>query len=73
MYSLTKTECLYVATKFNDEARAKVILRWEELEQSKQLDFDKPRTRCCNWRKTGKQNGKDVKSPRSVSPSKKPS
>ena len=22
-YSLTKTECLYIATKFNDEARAK--------------------------------------------------
>ena len=31
-YNLTKTECLYVATKFNDEARAKLILRWEELE-----------------------------------------
>ncbi len=31
-YSLTKTECLYVATKFNDEARAKLVLRWEELE-----------------------------------------
>ena len=23
-YSLTKTECLYVATKFNDETRAKL-------------------------------------------------
>ena len=32
MYELTKTECLYIATKFNDEARAKLILRWEELE-----------------------------------------
>ena len=32
-YELTKTECLYVATKFNDEARAKLVLRWEELEQ----------------------------------------
>ena len=31
-YMLSKTECLYVATKFNDEARAKLILRWEELE-----------------------------------------
>ena len=28
-YSLTKTECLYIATKFNDEARAKQVLRWE--------------------------------------------
>ena len=33
-YSLTKTECLYIATKFNDEARAKLVLRWEELERS---------------------------------------
>ena len=31
-YMLNKTECLYVATKFNDEARAKLVLRWEELE-----------------------------------------
>ena len=26
-YILTKTECLYIATKFNDEARAKLVLR----------------------------------------------
>ena len=32
-YSLTKTECLYIATKFNDEARARLVLRWEELER----------------------------------------
>lgn len=32
-YSLTKTECLYVATKYNDEARARLILRWEQLEK----------------------------------------
>lgn len=31
-YSLTKSECLYVATKFQDEARARLVLRWEELE-----------------------------------------
>ena len=31
-YVLTKTECLYIATKFNDEARAKLVLRWELLE-----------------------------------------
>ena len=35
-YSLTKTECLYIATKFNDEARAKLVLRWEELERAEQ-------------------------------------
>ena len=33
-YLLTKTECLYIATKFNDEARAKLVLRWEELEMA---------------------------------------
>ena len=32
-YQLTKTECLYIATKFNDEARAKLVLRWEQLER----------------------------------------
>lgn len=31
-YYLTKRESLYIATKFNDEARAKLVLRWEELE-----------------------------------------
>ena len=34
-YSLTKTETLYVATKFNDEARARLVLRWEELERKR--------------------------------------
>ena len=33
-YLLTKTECLYIATKFNDEARARLVLRWEELERA---------------------------------------
>lgn len=33
-YSLNKVECLFIATKFNDEARAKIILRWDELEKS---------------------------------------
>ncbi|MDR2269364.1 MAG: phage regulatory protein/antirepressor Ant [Sphingobacterium sp.] len=32
-YLLTKKESLYIATKFNDIARAKLINRWEELEQ----------------------------------------
>lgn len=35
MYRLNKTECLYIATKFNDEARAKLIIRWEELERER--------------------------------------
>ena len=34
-YSLTKTECLYIATKFNDEARARLVIRWEELERER--------------------------------------
>jgi phage regulator Rha-like protein len=32
VYELSKTECLYIATKFNDEARARLVLRWEQLE-----------------------------------------
>ena len=34
-YSLTKTECLYIATKFNDEARARLVLRWQQLEEDR--------------------------------------
>ena len=34
-YSLTKTESLYIATKFNDEARARLVLRWEQLERER--------------------------------------
>lgn len=33
MYLLDYRECMYIATKFNDEARAKLILRWGELEK----------------------------------------
>ena len=35
MYQLNKTECLYVATKFKDEARARLVIRWEELERER--------------------------------------
>lgn len=34
-FELSKTECLYVATKFNDEARAKLVIRWEQLEKER--------------------------------------
>ena len=34
-YLLTKTETLYIATKFKDEMRAKLVLRWEELERER--------------------------------------
>lgn len=33
MYLLNYRVCMYIATKFNDEARAKLILRWHELEK----------------------------------------
>lgn len=33
MYLLDYRECMYIATKFNDEARAKLVLRWAELEE----------------------------------------
>lgn len=45
MYKLSKTECLYIATKFNDVARAKLVLRWEELELEKRNGgFQVPRS-----------------------------
>ncbi len=33
-YMLTKTETLYIATKFKDDMRAKLVLRWEEWTMS---------------------------------------
>lgn len=48
-YQLTKTECLYIATKFNDEARARLILRWEswstECVKSNQSSLEQRDTR----------------------------
>ena len=43
VFSLTKTECLYVATKFNDAARARLVLRWEELEKNVRCKKDESR------------------------------
>lgn len=43
-YSLNKTECLYIATKFNDEARAKLVLRWEELETKERSKYQVPQS-----------------------------
>ncbi len=40
-YQLTKRECLYIATKFNDEARAKLVIRWEQLEKPEK-PFENP-------------------------------
>ena len=34
-YELTKTETLYIATKFKVEERAKLVLRWEQLEMER--------------------------------------
>ena len=39
---LTKTECLFVATKFNDVARAKLVLRWEQLEKERLSGDNQP-------------------------------
>ena len=43
-YLLTKTETLYIATKFKDDMRAKLVLRWEELERERleQGRFQRP-------------------------------
>ena len=41
-YLLTKTESLFIATKFNDVARARLVIRWENLETA-QLSLHAPR------------------------------
>ena len=41
-YVLTKTETLYIATKFNDEARAKLVVRWEQLEKQRLQALQEP-------------------------------
>ncbi|WP_081832123.1 Rha family transcriptional regulator [Prevotella sp. P6B1] len=38
VFSLTKTESLFVATKFSDEARARLVLRWQQLEFQQAID-----------------------------------
>ena len=61
-YELTKTECLYVATKFNDEARAKLVIRWEELEQKHRANmialpnFEDPAEAAIAWAKEYREN-----------------
>ena len=60
-YELTKTECLYVATKFNDEARAKLVIRWEELEKQARAsmialpNFEDPAEAAMAWAKEYKE------------------
>ena len=60
-YELTKTECLYVATKFNDEARAKLVIRWEELEKQSRTsmialpNFEDPAEAAMAWAKEYKE------------------
>lgn len=54
-YILTKRETLFVATKFKDEERAKLILRWEELETKERTtmtalpDFSNPAEAARAW------------------------
>ena len=54
-FELTKLECLYIATKFNDEARAKLVLRWDQLEKKSREgmialpDFTDPAEAAMAW------------------------
>ena len=50
-YSLTKTETLYIATKFNDEARARLVIRWEQLEQERLARMQQENSRHNTVRK----------------------
>ena len=60
-FELTKTECLYVATKFNDRARAKLVIRWEELEKQARANmialpnFEDPAEAAIAWAKEYKE------------------
>ena len=38
--AIRKMECLYVATKFNDAARARLVLRWQQLERDVRCKMD---------------------------------
>ena len=59
-YQLTKTECLYIATKFNDEARARLVLRWQELESEKlRVKSEKRTANCYSPTDIGKVYGMD--------------
>lgn len=55
-YSINKRESFYIATKFNDEARARLVLRWEELEKKERSssvaslpDFTNPAIAARAW------------------------
>lgn len=36
-YELDKVECLYIATKFNGEARAKILLFWNIIDKTDEI------------------------------------
>ena len=42
-YALNKLEFLYVITKYSDEARAKLVMRWAELEEKMILHIPAPK------------------------------
>ena len=56
-YILTKRETLFIASKFKDEARAKLIIRWEELEKQARStmialpNFEDPAEAAMAWAK----------------------
>ncbi|MBQ3699743.1 MAG: phage regulatory protein/antirepressor Ant [Prevotella sp.] len=59
-FSLTKTESLYIATKFNDEARAKLVKRWYELE-CRQLGVTIPEQRLLVTEREIMQKGDEIR------------
>ncbi len=52
-YELNKIEFLYVITKYSDEARAKLVMRWAELEEKNILKIPAAKTyngvRCVHY------------------------
>lgn len=43
-YEMNRTESLFIATKFNDQARARLVIRWAELEEQRMMQQPQPQT-----------------------------
>lgn len=60
-FELNKVEFLYIITKYSDEARAKLVMRWAELEEKNLIKIPTPKTyngvKCIHYTSWLIQNG----------------
>ncbi len=59
-YTLTKDECLFVATKFNKESRTRIILCWEELERLYRLQAERKRREAMRDQKQAERKRQEA-------------